>query len=173
MGDNLHNYSIDGLFPGSGPLSPTYGWQRGRCVMFTPLLQHMISNMNNRRLQWIKWFFPTSQVRVVSFYVSLPASSSSFDPSSSSSSPHLICQLLIAVGLPGSQLPALDRSGPRRTSSASSWSQWASPDLICQLLIAVGLAQPPLPDLNRRGSERCGPRQTSLSEIRSTVDLNG
>ena len=41
---------------------------------------------------------------------------------------------------------------PHRTSSASSWSQWASPDL------------------NRRESERCGPRRTSTSEIRSTVE---
>ena len=81
--------------------------------------------------------------------------------------------------LAGSHLPALDRSGPRRTSSASSWSQWASPDLICQLLIAVGLAglQPARvwalwasPDFK---SERRGPRRTSTGEGRSAVGLAG
>ena len=61
-----------------------------------------------------------------------------------SSSPDLICQLLIAVGLAGSQLPALDRSdlnrresercGPRRTSNGA-------------ILRAAGLAGPQ-PDLN-------------------------
>ena len=63
--------------------------------------------------------FPTCQVRIVRFYVRCPAPPSSFllPPSSS---PDLTCQLLIAVGLAGSQLPALDPSGPRRTSSASS-----------------------------------------------------
>ena len=75
-----------------------------------------------------------------------------------SSSPDLICQLLIAVGLARSHLPALDSNGPRRTSSASSWSQWASPDLICQLLIAVGLAGPHLPALDSNG-----PRRTSFA----------
>ena len=84
-----------------------------------------------------------------------------FLPSSSSSSPDLICQLLIAVGLAGSQLPALDRSGPRRTSSPSSWSQWASPDLHCQLSIAVDLNR--RESVTRRDSERCGPRRTSTA----------
>ena len=77
--------------------------------------------------------FPTCQVRVVRFYVggAAPPSPSSFfllPPPSSS------------AFLAGPHLPALDRSGRRRTSSASSWSQSASPDFICQLLIAVGLA---------------------------------
>ena len=70
----------------------------------------------------------------------------------------LLCQLLVTAGLAGPPLTGLDRSGRRRTSSASSWSQWASPDLHCQLSSAVGLAglQPArvgalwaLPDLNR------------------------
>ena len=60
--------------------------------------------------------------------------------------PDLICQLLIAVGLAGRHLPALDRSGPCRTSTASSRSQWASPDL------------------NRRDSEHCGPCRTSTGK---------
>ena len=82
-----------------------------------------------------------------------------------SSSPDLICQLLIAVifagplliavVVAGLHLPALDRSGCRRTSSASSRSQWASPDF------------------NRRESERCGPRRTSTSESLSAVGLAG
>ena len=102
----------------------------------------------------------------VRFSEMMPASSSSFLPSflagphlpalgcsgprristassrSQWASPHLLCQLLIAVGLAGPHLlalrsqglagphlPALDRSGPRRTSTASSRSKWASPDL--------------------------------------------
>ena len=89
-------------------------------------------------------------------------------PSSPSSSPDLICQLLIAVGLAGPHLPGLDRSGPRRTSSARSWSQWSSPDIICQLLIAVSLAGPPLPAL-----DRSGPRRTSTGESLSVVGLAG
>ena len=52
--------------------------------------------------------------------------------------------------LAGHHLLALDRSGPRRTSTASSRSQWASPDLI-------------------RESERCGPRRTSAGESLSAV----
>ena len=99
--------------------------------------------------------FPTCQVRVVRFYVRCAAPRSS-SPSSfflfPLSSPDLICQLLIAVGLcqrliavvvAGPLLPALDGSGPRRTSTASSRALWASPDF------------------NRRESERCGPRRTS------------
>ena len=110
-------------------------------------------------------FFPTCHVRVVRFYVSC-ASSFLLPPSSS---PDLICQLLIAVGLAmprristasswsqlalaGPHLPALDRSGPRRTSTASSWSQWASPDL------------------NRRESEGCGPRRTSTARKKGHIE---
>ena len=89
-------------------------------------------------------------------------------PSSSSSSPDLICQFLIAVGLAGPHLPALDCSGPRRTSTASSWPQWASPDLICQLWIAVGPAGPPLPPL-----DRSRPRRTSTGESLLAVGLAG
>ena len=66
--------------------------------------------------------------------------------------------LLLLLLLAGPHLPPLDRSGPRRTFSASSWSQWASPDLHCQLWSAVGLAGPPLPAL-----ERSGPRRTSTA----------
>ena len=113
--------------------------------------------------------------------------SSSFLPPSSS--PDLICQLLIAV------LAALGRSGPRRTSTASSRSQRASPDLNCQLSITAGLAGPQLParnrcgprrpqptrvwalwaspDPNRQESERCGPRCTSTNESLSAVGLAG
>ena len=81
--------------------------------------------------------FPTCQVRVVRFYVGGAAPPSSFllFPSSffllllpPSSSPDLICQLLIALicqlliamVLAGHHLPALNRSEPRRMSSASS-----------------------------------------------------
>ena len=70
--------------------------------------------------------------------------------------------------LAGSHLPALDRSEPRRISSASSWSQWASPDLICQLLIAVSLAGSHLPALDRSGA-----RRTSTGEGLSAVGHAG
>ena len=84
--------------------------------------------------------------------------------------------------LAGPPLPALDRSGPRRTSTASSRSQWPLPDLHCQLSITVGLAGPPTararslwasPDVHRRESERCGPRWTSTGESLSAVGLAG
>ena len=78
------------------------------------------------------FFSPACQVRFVRFLEMMPASSSSFLPSvlprrtsfASSwlqwASPDLLCQLLIAVGLAGPPLPALDRSGPRRTSTGES-----------------------------------------------------
>ena len=98
--------------------------------------------------------FPTCQVRVVRFYVSCPPPSSLL--------------LLLVLLLAGPHLPALDRSGPRRTWSASPWSQWASPGPNCYRPIAVGL-----PGLNRRESERSGPRRNSNGEIQSAVGLAG
>ena len=86
-------------------------------------------------------------MRVVRFYVRC-ASPRTSSPRPSSSFSFLL--------LAGSHLPALDRSGPRRTSSASSWSQGASPDLICQLLINSN-----------------GPRRTSTGEGLSAVGLAG
>ena len=97
-------------------------------------------------------FFPTCQVRVVRFYVSCPAPS--FLPSSLLPGVLLPSfRVLLVLLLAGSHLPALDRSGPRRTSTASSRSQWASPFL------------------NRRESERCGNRRDS--EHCGTVGLAG
>ena len=92
-----------------------------------------------------------------SFLLPSPRRTSSASSWSQWASPDLICQLLIAVGLAGPHLPALDRSGPHRASTASSRSQWASPDL------------------NRRESERCGPRRTPTGEIqiRSAVGPAG
>ena len=68
------------------------------------------------------------------------------------------------IGLAGLHLLALDRSEPRRISSANSWSQWGSPDFN---------RRGSEPDFNRRGSERCGPRRTSTGEGRSAVGLAG
>ena len=59
---------------------------------------------------------------------------------SPSSSPDLLCQLLIAVGLAGPPLPALDRSGPCRTPTASARSLWASPDFNRREFERSGLA---------------------------------
>ena len=96
-----------------------------------------------------------------------PSSSFLVLPRPSSSSPDLICQLLIAGSLAGSHLPALDSNGPRRTSTGESLS-------------AVGLACGPRRtstgeglDFNRRGSEHCGPRRTSTGEGLSAVGLAG
>ena len=98
------------------------------------------------------FLFPPCQVRVVRFYVSCPPPSSLL--------------LLLVLLLAGPHLPALDRSGPRRTSTASS--RWASPDLTCQPLIAVGLAGPQLlpPD-------RCRPPRASTGKSLSAVGLAG
>ena len=52
----------------------------------------------------------------------LPSSLPPFSCSSSSSSPDLICQPLIAVVVAGPHLPALDRSGPYRTPTPSARS---------------------------------------------------
>eukprot|EP00435_Cladocopium_sp_Y103_P003351 s4384_g1.t1 len=54
----------------------------------------------------------------------------------------------MAAGTAGPYLPAPDRSGHCRTSSASSTSQWALPDFKCELQIPVGTAglQPRAPD---------------------------
>ena len=72
--------------------------------------------------------FPTCQVRVVRF---LDVMTSSFLPSSSCS-PDITCQLVIAVRLAGLHLP------PRWTAPARSWSPWVSPDF-CSATVSVGL----------------------------------
>ena len=72
--------------------------------------------------------------------------------------------------LAGPPLPALDRSGRRRTSSASSGSQWASPDLHCQLSIAVGLAGPQ--PASRSAVGLPGPGQTSTGPQRLETKPN-
>ena len=115
-------------------------------------------------------FFPTCQVRLLDFMSDARLLLLLLPPSS-------------FLRLAGPHLPVLDRSGPRRTSSASSRSQWASPDLFCQLLIAVGFAglQPSPSAVGFAGlqpvrvwalwaeSERCGPRRTSTGESPSAV----
>ena len=67
--------------------------------------------------------FPTCQVRVVRFYVSWPASSSSLSPSSSSSA--------------RPQLQVLERNVPCRTPTATSGSKCPPPDLHRKLRIKV------------------------------------
>ena len=96
---------------------------------------------------------------------------------------------LLLLLLAGPHLPPLDRSGPRRTSSASSWSQcaassrsqcpWRTPTASAQSLWTS-------PDFNRRESERCalagpqllarnrcGPRRPSTGESLSAVGFAG
>ena len=83
-------------------------------------------------------------------------------------SPDFICQLLIAVSLAGSHLPALDRSGARRTSTSEGLS-------------AVGLAglQPARvgalwasPNFNRRDLARRGPCRTLTGPQRPETKPN-
>ena len=87
--------------------------------------------------------FPTCQVRVVSFYVSSSAFSSSCSsppPASSRwqcSPPDLNCQLTMAVFPTGPQRQALDGSVPHRTSTASARWQCSPPDLNCQNLCQI------------------------------------
>ena len=109
-------------------------------------------------------YFPICQVRVARFYVRCAAPCTNFPSSSFFLPPSSLSRPSSSFLLAGSHLPALDRSGPRRTSSASSWSQGASPDLICQLLIAMvlaGLQQARIwalwtsPDFNRPNSKHC------------------
>ena len=77
-----------------------------------------------------------------SFFLLLPRQTSSASSWSQWSSPDLHCQASIAVVVAGPHLPALDRSGPHRTSTGESLSAvglaglqparfgtlWASPD---------------------------------------------
>eukprot|EP00435_Cladocopium_sp_Y103_P021450 s1407_g5.t1 len=83
--------------------------------------------------------------------------------------PDSICRLQIPVGTAGPQLRAADRSGQRRTSTASSKSQWATPDLNREFQIPVGNAGLQLrPDPS-------GQRRTSTASSRvqwATPDLN-
>ena len=103
-------------------------------------------------------------MRVVRFYHSCSSPPSPLPPPRQSSSPtsspiliakllaNLLCQLLIAVGTAGPQLPASDRSGHPWTSTASVSSQWASLHLHRQRRIPVGTPgpQPPASDLSGR-----------------------
>ena len=105
------------------------------------------------------WLLPSvrspSSVRPPSVLRPSSVRPSVLPPSFRPSSPNLLCQLLIAVILAGPSLPALDRSGPCRTPTASARSLWASLDL------------------HRRDSERCGPRRASTGEILGAVGLAG
>eukprot|EP00435_Cladocopium_sp_Y103_P035606 s2125_g9.t1 len=80
----------------------------------------------------------------------------------------------IAVGTAGPHLPAPDRSGHCRTSSASSRSQWALPDFSRERQIAVGTAglQPRVPDRSGHcrasaAPDRSGHCRTSAATARS------
>ena len=120
---------------------------RGSCMFFA-----VFAAEDGSIIMAFDIFFPTCQVFFLWFYVKCPAPPS-FLPS---------FRVLLVLLLARPHLPALDCSGPRRTSAASPWSQRSSPDLICQLLIAAGLAGPPLPAL-----DRSGPRRTAAASSRS------
>ena len=121
-----------------------FGWQN-----FDPIKNHQKSMLDS--------FSPPARWGLLDFMSDArllllppPRRFSSASSWSQWASPDLICQLLIAVSLAGSHLPALDRLQPAR-----AWALWASPDL------------------NRREPERCGPRRTSTGEGRSAVGLAG
>ena len=84
----------------------------------------------------------------------------------------------IPLGLAGPPLPALDRRGPRRTSTGEILSAVGLAGLQPASRSAVGLAGPQptrfgalwaLPDLNRRDSARRGPRRTSTGPQRPEI----
>eukprot|EP00435_Cladocopium_sp_Y103_P039371 s1409_g10.t1 len=76
--------------------------------------------------------------------------------------PDFICQLQIAVGAAGLQLPATDRSGHCRTSAATARSQWALSDFSRDCQIAVGTA-----GLQPRAPDRSGHCRASAASSRS------
>ena len=76
--------------------------------------------------------------------------------------PDFICQLQIAVGTAGLHLPAPDRSGHCRTSTASSRSQWALPGFSSDFQIPVGTA-----GLQPRAPNPSGHCRTSAATSRS------
>ena len=93
---------------------------------------------------------------------------------SPSSSPDLLCQLLIAVGLARPPLPDLDRSGPRGPPLPALDRNWACRTPTASARSLVGLADfnrersercGPSPDFNRRESERCGPRRPQPARV--------
>ena len=98
-----------------------------------------------------------------------PRRTSSASSWSQWSPPELVCQLLIAVVLAGPHLPALDRSGPRRTSTSESLSAVGLAGLQPARVWALWASQ----DFNRREFERCGPRGTSTGESLSAMGLAG
>ena len=93
-------------------------------------------------------FFPTCQVRVVRFYVSLfssctpPSSSSSFFSSSSSSSSDLNCDPVSSVWRAGLQLRAREFSVACRTPTAILRVQCGAPDPNRDLVSSVWRAGP-------------------------------
>ena len=136
--------------------------QRNHCIA-TFFFAIGLQNEFNR----IQWFFPTCQVRVVRFYVSLSFSSSfsssSFSSSSSSSPP-----LLLSCA--GPQRRSCVCSVPRRASTAILCVQCSAPDLNCDPVSAVFRAGP-----QPRSCECRVPRRTSTAILWaqcSAPDLN-
>ena len=82
-------------------------------------------------------FFPTCQVRVVRFSVSCPARLT----------PPAFCSTSSAGPQLQPQLQAPDRSGPRRTSTASSGSEWSLSELNRELRVFP-------PDFNHKESPK-------------------
>eukprot|EP00435_Cladocopium_sp_Y103_P039878 s2232_g10.t1 len=81
----------------------------------------------------------------------------------------------IAAGTAGPHLPAPDRSGHCRTSSASSGSEWALPDFICQLQIPVGTAglqsRLPYPSGHCRASSASSRSQWALPDFNRELQI--
>ena len=119
---------------------------------------------------WNKIFLFPCRMRYIRFYVNCRISLSS-------SSPPFIYLLSIAVGLAGSPLPVLDRSGLRQTSIVNSGTLCAVPPLpaLDRSLIPITNAQSlrASPDFYWWESDRCGPRRISIDENLRTVGLTG
>ena len=102
----------------------------------------------NKSIQELPASFLTYQVRVVKFYVSWPAASSSF----SSSFAGLQLQALDRSVPCRTRTASLDQSHPRRTSTASSRARCSPPDPNSNLWIKVIPAGPQLRALDRECS---------------------
>ena len=104
----------------------------------------------NKSIQELPASFLTYQVRVVKFYVSWPAASSSF----SSSFAGLQLQALDRSVPCRTRTASLDQSHPRRTSTASSRARCSPPDPNSNLWIKVIPVGPQLQALERGALRR-------------------
>ena len=96
--------------------------------MYTYVLTPGLADTTTQQISVGLGFFPTCQVRVVRFYVSLFSSSSSFFSSASSSVSLSCCDSVCSVWHVGPQLRSCEFSVACWTSTAILWVQCGVPD---------------------------------------------